>query len=140
MKILAACLTLILISQTSSGLAQGGQREKSYRSQATAGYGVPGHHYGFGAPVAGQIHHSSTYEEGVMRGQAAMIQAQAQYNLLNSLAMLNMAQYQRMQYEHQQLVAANKAAMRQAYLERRDAKLAAQREWARNRVPQVAQR
>lgn len=140
MKIFAACLTMILLSHTSLGLAQDGKRAKGYRSQATAGYGVPGNHYGFGAPVAGQIHHSSTYEEGVMRGTAAIIQAQGQYNLLSSLAMLNMAQYQRMQYEHQQLVAANQAAMRQAYLERRDAKLAAQREWSRNRIAQVVQR
>ena len=75
-----------------------------------------------------------------MRGTAAIIQAQGQYNLLTSLAMLNVAEAQRMQCEQQQVEAANKLAMRKAYLERRDAELAAQREWARSRTVRIAQR
>ncbi len=75
MKTFAACLTAIISSHASVALAQGGRSGSNYHPQTTKGYGVPSGHYGFGAPVAGQIHHSPTYEEGVRRGNAAIIQA-----------------------------------------------------------------
>jgi hypothetical protein len=138
MKTLASCLTIVLISHASLALAQSGISSYRGYSLTQPGHGVPSHHYGFGAPVAGQIHHSSTYEEGVGRATAAMIQAQAQYNLLTSLALLNLAELQQKQFEFQQQQAAVRADMYRAYLERRDADLAARRSRIRSGKTQLA--
>lgn len=100
MKTFATCLTIVLFSSVC--LAQSEYSTgKSYQS-CKSGYGVPRHHYGFGGPVAGHVHHSSTVYEGYQRGMAAQIQAQGQYNLLTSLAELNAAQAERMQFETRQ--------------------------------------
>jgi hypothetical protein len=140
MKTLATCLTLVLISHATLAFAQNPNKGKRGSSKAPAGYGVPQQQFGFGAPVAGQIHHSSTYEEGVGRATAAIIQAQGQYNLLTSLAMQNVAQVQQKQFELQQQQAAVKKAMYREYLERRDADLAARRSGSHSGKAQLAQR
>jgi hypothetical protein len=140
MKILATCLTLVLISHTTLAFAQNPSKGKRGSSKASTGYGVPQQQFGFGAPVAGQIHHSSTYEEGVARAQAAIIQAQGQYNLLTSLALRNMAEYQQKQFEFQQQLTVAKKAMYREYQERRNADLAARRSGNHSGKAQVAQR
>jgi hypothetical protein len=100
MKTFTTCLTLALLSSASVVYAQCSLAP--YGQMPASGYGVPGNCYGFGGPVAGHIRHSSTVQEGIQRGMAARIQAQAQYNLLTSLAALNMAQAERVQLENRQ--------------------------------------
>jgi hypothetical protein len=90
MKTFAACLTIVLLGSVNAAYGQGG------------GYGVPGQQFGFGPPVAGYIHHSSTACESAQRGMAARVQAQGQYNLLTSLAVLNAAQAERIEMENRQ--------------------------------------
>jgi len=126
MKSFAVALMVVLLGSASVAQAQGNGRGSQWRSGVTA-YGVPGHHYGFGHAVAGGVHHASTAYESGCRGVAAMIQAQGQYNLLSSLAMMNVAQAQRMQMENYQQRLESQAAMRQAYQERRAEELAARR-------------
>jgi hypothetical protein len=61
------------------------------------------------APVAGPIHnwtyyrHSSTAEEGILRGQAAAVEAMGQANYANSLAAVNYADAYRRQLENSRL-------------------------------------
>jgi hypothetical protein len=136
MKTSAACLTMILISHATVALAQGGRLGNTFPS-TTTGYGVPARQYNFGAPVAGHVHHASTCTESARRGAAAMIQAQGQYNLLTSLAMLNVTEAQRRQFELwqqvrviQQQQAAINAAKYQAYRDR----LAEKREARRRQI------
>jgi len=130
MKTAAACLTIALLGHPSLARAQ--FPPVAYGPSSTTGYGVPRHHYGFGGPVAGHVHHSSTVYEGVYRGRAAVIQAQAQYNLMTSLALMNLAEAQRMHWENQQLARQARIAefdkVRQDKANRRAVKREALRE------------
>jgi hypothetical protein len=98
MKTFATSLSLVLIAF--AGLAHAQTQPGSNYASAAAGYGAPAMY--LGCPVAGHVHHASTVFEGAQRGMAARVQAQAQYNLLSSLAALNMAQAERMRMENQQ--------------------------------------
>jgi len=141
MKTAAICLTIALLGHPS--LAQAQFPPVAYGPSTTTGYGVPRHHYGFGGPVAGHVHHSSTVYEGVYRGRAAVIQAQAQYNLMTSAALMNLAEAQRMHWENQQMYrqariaefeevrqkkASRRAARREAFREQMAAKQQAEQE------------
>jgi hypothetical protein len=130
MKLLAACLTIALIIHASTASAQS---NRDYPS----GAGVPRSHYGFGHAVGGHIRHDSTYEAGILRGTAAMIQARGQYNLLTSLAMLNVAKVRQIQWEMQQQQAAVKAVMKEAYKHRRAAQLAERRAKANRHLARI---
>jgi hypothetical protein len=118
MKTFAACLTFAVISYASLAHAQCFNGNCRPASQSYASYGVPQNHYGFGGPVAGHVHHASTAYESAMRGMAARAQAQAQYNLMTSLAAMNMAQVKQMEMENKRLKAENFAAQREAYKQR----------------------
>lgn len=48
-------------------------------------YGMPGYGYGYG----GYGYHSSTYEEGVLRGSADLVRAEGDYNYQTSRAAIN---------------------------------------------------
>ncbi|NUQ66208.1 MAG: hypothetical protein HUU20_27415 [Pirellulales bacterium] len=124
MKPLAACLSLLLFACTDLAYAQQNPRKHRPGDENTSGYGVPQHQFGFGAPVAGFVHHSATASEAAYRGMAAMVQAQGQCNLLTSLARLNALEAHRKQLENEQLRAETYAAMRKDYQERRKAELA----------------
>lgn len=116
MKPFAAFLTIVLLSFTNLVNAQSPGSSRGY-----AAYGVPRGHYGFGAPVAGGVRHSSTAYEGAARGMAARVQAQGQYNLLTSLAAMNAAQAQRMYQENKRLKAEAYVAQQETYKQRRAA-------------------
>ncbi len=131
MKTLATCLTIGLIGCVSVVRAQS---PEAYARSATPGYGVPGSHYGFGGPVAGHAHHASTAFEGACRGRAAIIQAQAQYNLLTSLAMRNMAEVHRINCENQQAYAEMKTARAEAARQLEAEKRAANRRAIQERL------
>ena len=57
--------------------------------------------------------HASTYQEGVMRGQAAVVSAAAELNYLNSMAAINFQEAQRRAIE-------NNVAYAKAYIERKE--------------------
>jgi len=121
MKSFAAFLTFVLISYATLAEAQCRSGNVPSAAQGYTGYGVPGNHYGFGAPVAGHVHHASTVYESASRGMAARVQAQAQYNLMTSLAAMNAAQAQQMHLENKQLKAEAFTAQREAYKQRKAA-------------------
>jgi hypothetical protein len=82
----------------------------------------------FGPYAAGYTRHSSTAAEGRMRGVAAMIEAQGRYNLLTSLAIVNMIEAQRLQIENHQRRVEAYYALREANRHYRDAENEARRQ------------
>lgn len=120
MKTFAICLTIALTSSVSIAHAQSPQ-SLMQRPRVPAGYGVPNHGYHFGPPCAGGVHHAATAAEAQRRGMAAVIQAQAEYNLLTSLAALNAAEAKRMQMENRQQRLESYYAARQINRELRAA-------------------
>lgn len=73
-----------------------------------------------------------------MRGWAAMTQAQGQYNLLTSLAAMNMMEVRRVQREMERQRAAELAAMRAEYNQHKAERVAAARERNRARNQELA--
>jgi hypothetical protein len=80
---------------------------------ATAGY-YPANDYGYG-------YHASTYEEGLLRGYAALATGIGQGNYLNSLARINNEEARTKYIKNRELAAQTYFAMRQANEAARDA-------------------
>src|SRR5215213_1967655 len=83
----------------------------SAQSTHTAAYAGPGYYpsydYGYG-------YHASTFEEGVLRGYAALATGIGQGNYLNSLARINNEEARTKYIKNRELAAQTYFAMRQA--------------------------
>lgn len=76
----SALLTLLVLTISASAQSSGSPI-------GSAGFGH-GHHHG-GYDYGGFGYHSSTFEEGVLRGYGALVRSQGEANYLNSLARIN---------------------------------------------------
>lgn len=77
----SAFLTLLVL--TTSASAQG------YSPGGSVGFGHGHHHHVGGYGDSGFGYHSSTFEEGVLRGYGALVRSQGEANYFNSLARIN---------------------------------------------------
>jgi hypothetical protein len=73
-------------------------------------------------------HHASTFPEGLLRGQAAVIRSYAQYNFLNQVGSVYQAEAERKFMKNQQQAEEIRQAKREQYIKARAEEIARRRE------------